>query len=101
MAEWESDQFPRYHLTSESLTWDPTTTTYEEQELAMTDHHGDITRASDFPARGRLVINELSSLTTDAADITDDDNFHVVLNSQVHISSVETLSNGHFTTRQK
>jgi hypothetical protein len=101
VAEWESDQFPRYHLTSESLTWDPMTTTYEEQELAMTDHHGDVIHASDSPARGRLVINALSSLTMDAADITDDDNFHVALNSQVHISSVETLSNGHFTTRQK
>jgi hypothetical protein len=31
VAEWESDQFPRYHLTSESLTWDPTTTTYPHQ----------------------------------------------------------------------
>ena len=67
----------------------------------MVDHHGDIIHASDFPVRGRLVINALSSLTTDAADITDDNNFHVMLNSQVHISSVETLSNGHFMTQQK
>jgi hypothetical protein len=101
VAEWESDQFPRYHLTSESLTWDPTTTTYEEQELAMVNHHGNIIHTSDFPARGCLVINALSSLIMDTADITDDDNFHVVLNSQAHISSVETLSNGHFTTQQK
>jgi hypothetical protein len=101
VAKWESDQFPQFHLTSKSLTWDPKTTTYEEQELAMVDHHGDIIRASDFPMRGRLVINALSSLTTDTADITDDDNFHVMVNSQVHISSVETLSNGHFTTQQK
>jgi hypothetical protein len=47
------------------------------------------------------MINALSSLTTDTADITDGDNFHVMLNSQVHISSVETLSNGHFMTQQK
>jgi hypothetical protein len=101
VAEWESNQFPWFHLTSESLTWDPTTTTYKEQELAMVDHHGDIICASDFPARGCLVINALSVLTTDTADITDGDNFHVMLNSQVHISSVETLINGHFTTQQK
>ncbi len=101
VAKWELDQFPWYHLTSESLTWDPTMTTYEEQELAMVDHHGNIIRASDFPARGRLVINALSLLITDVADITDNDNFHVVLNSQVHISSVETSSNGHFMTQQK
>ena len=100
LAKWESDQFPQYHLTSESLTWDLTTTIYEEQELAMVDHHGNITRASDSPAKGCLVINVLSLMTTDVADITNNDNFHVVLNSQVHISSVETLSNGHFTTQQ-
>ncbi len=54
-AEWESDRFPRYHLTSESLTWDPTMTLYKEQELAMVDHHGNVTHASDSPARGCLV----------------------------------------------
>ncbi len=101
VAKWESDQFPQYHLTSESLTWDPTMTIYEEQELAMVDNHGDIIHANDSPARGRLVINASSSLTTDLVVITDNNNFHVVLNSQVHISSVETLSNGHFTTQQK
>ncbi len=32
-----SDAFKRLHLTSETLTWDPTTTLYEEQEAAMID----------------------------------------------------------------
>ena len=97
-TEWDSDQFPRYHLTSKSLTWNPTTTLYEEQEAAMVDHHGNANHDSDPPARGHLVINALTSLTTDAAHITDDDNFHVVLSSHSHVSSVETLGNGHFTT---
>ena len=83
LDEWESSSFPRYHLTSESLTWDPTTTIYEEQENAMVDYHGKVVRSSGSTARGRLVINALSSLTTDTADITDDDNFHVVLTSQL------------------
>ena len=37
LDEWNSDAFTRLSLTSESLTWDPTTTKYEEQEAAMTD----------------------------------------------------------------
>ncbi len=35
LDEWNSDAFKRLHLTSETLTWDPITTLYEEQEAAM------------------------------------------------------------------
>ncbi len=42
-----------------------------------------------------LVINSLSSLTTDQADITNDKNFYDVLASHVQISSIETSLNGH------
>jgi hypothetical protein len=38
LEEWNSDAIWRLHLTSESLTWDPTFTLYEEQEAAMTDY---------------------------------------------------------------
>jgi hypothetical protein len=38
--EWNSDTFKRLHLTSETLTWDPTMTLYEEQEAAMIDCSG-------------------------------------------------------------
>ncbi len=40
LDEWNSDAFKRLHLTSETLTWDPTTTLYEEQEAAMIDYLG-------------------------------------------------------------
>ncbi len=42
-----------------------------------------------------LVINLLSSLTTDQAEVTDDENFYDVLASYVQISSIETSLNGH------
>jgi hypothetical protein len=42
-----------------------------------------------------LVINLLSSLTTDQADVTNDENFYDVLASHVQISSIETSLNGH------
>ncbi len=79
---------------------DLTTALYEEQEAAMVDHHGYVVHSSDTPARGRLVINELTSLTTDTADVTDDDNFHVVLQSRVQVSSIGTSETGHFKTKQ-
>ncbi len=40
LDKWNSGAFIRLHLTSETLTWDPTTTLYEEQEAAMIDYSG-------------------------------------------------------------
>ncbi len=47
-----------------------------------------------------LVINLLSSLTTDQADVTDDENFYDVLASLAQISSIETSLNGHICSRK-
>jgi hypothetical protein len=41
--EFSSQDYPRLHLTSETLlTWDPTTNLYEQQENAMIDYSGNI-----------------------------------------------------------
>ncbi len=42
--EFNSQDYPRLHLTSETLTWDPTTNLYEQQENAMMDYSGNIVR---------------------------------------------------------
>jgi hypothetical protein len=47
-----------------------------------------------------LVINLLSSLTTDQADVTNDENFFDFLASHVQISSIETSLNGHICSRK-
>jgi hypothetical protein len=47
-----------------------------------------------------LVINLLSSLTTDQADVTNDENFYDVLASNVQTSSIETSHNGHIRSRK-
>jgi hypothetical protein len=97
LDKWNNDAFKRLHLTSESLIWDPTMTLYEEQEAAMIDYSGHVVTTTR-PMRGHfnnLVINLLSSPTTDQADITDDDNFYHVLASHVQISSIENSLNGH------
>jgi hypothetical protein len=65
LDEWNSDAFKRLHLTSETLTWDPMTSLYEEQEAAMVDYSGRVvTTARPLMKHvNRLVINLLSSLT--------------------------------------
>jgi hypothetical protein len=90
---------PRIDLTLETLTWDPTTNLYEEQEEGMLDYSGNIAR--DAAVRGpNLVINVLHSLTTDTADITHDCNFHQVLQSLVTISSMDTCLTGNLQSRK-
>ncbi len=94
--EFNSQDYPRLHLISETLTWDPTTTLYEQQENAMMGYSGNIVR--DDAMRGQvptLTVNELQSLTTDMADMTHDCNFHQVLTSHVIVSSINASLSGH------
>ena len=63
MEEWESDIYPRLELTSEHLEWDPTSTTFQEQEEAMTKWDG--TTHDNMSARGpSLMISSVSHSTT-------------------------------------
>ncbi len=47
-----------------------------------------------------LVIDLLSSLTTDQADVTDDEDLYDVLESHVQILSIESNLNGHICSRK-
>ncbi len=53
LDKWNSGAFIRLHLTSETLTWDPTTTLYEEQEAAMIDYSGRVVMTTR-PLRGHI-----------------------------------------------
>jgi hypothetical protein len=67
LDKWNGDTFKGLHLNSESLTWDLTTTLYEEQEAALIDYSGHVVTTT-CPLREHainLVINLLSTLTTD------------------------------------
>jgi hypothetical protein len=56
--EFNSHDHLRLHLTSETLTWDPTTDLYEQQEHAMMDYSGNIVH--DASMRGpQLILYEL------------------------------------------
>jgi hypothetical protein len=88
----------RLHLTSETLTWDPTTDLNEKQENAMM-YSGNI--VCDAAVRGpNLILNELQSLTTDLADLMHDCNFHQVLTAHVIMSSVDSSLSGHVRSRK-
>ncbi len=48
--KFNSQDYPQLHLISETLTWDPTTNLYEQQENDMMDYSGNI--ISDAAVRG-------------------------------------------------
>ncbi len=94
--EFNSQDYPQLLLTSETLTWDPTTHPYEQQENAMMDYSSNIVRDAAMRLQvPTLIINELQSLTTDLADMMHDCNFHQVLTSHVIVSSVNASLSGH------
>jgi hypothetical protein len=97
MDDWLANTCKRIHLTFETLTWDPNATLYEDKEADLIDDFG-VVVPTVRPQT--LIINLLSSLTTDLVGITDDDNFHQVLESHVMISSVDTSLAGHLRTRK-
>jgi hypothetical protein len=94
--EFNSQDYPQLHLTSETLTWDPTTNLYEQQENVMMDYSSNI--VCDAAVRGQvptLIVNELQLLTTGLADMMHDCNSHQALISHVAISSVDASLSGH------
>ncbi len=97
--EFNSHYYLQLHLTSETLTWDPTTDLYEQQEHTMMDYSCNIIR--DAAMRGpKLILNELHSLITDLADLMHDCNFHQVLTSHVIVSSVDASLSEHVRSRK-
>jgi hypothetical protein len=99
--EFNSQDYPQLHLTSETLTWDPMTNLYEQQENSMIDYSINIIH--DTAVRGQvptLIVNELQSLTTDLADMMHDCNFHQVLTSNIVVSSVDASLSGHVQLRK-
>ncbi len=83
----DPDNYPRLNLTSETLTWDPWTDLYQEQEAAMTDLTGNIvTHATARGQQPSFVINSIFWTYTDLLDIIHDDNLHEALSSHIDLS---------------
>ena len=86
--EFEAHDYPRVELTSQHLTWDPSSTIFEDKENQMPTSKANVP-ARTSPARGPLiVINSITTSSTyDAADVMADDNFGDILQSHVNVPS--------------
>ena len=88
--EWDSGLYPRIDLTSETLTWDPASTLYQEQEETLTDHRGELIvhDRHDTP----MTISAITSFAQPYADISEAHNLVSALERQVKVCSVESLT---------
>ena len=74
-------------MTSKAPAWDPYDIGFSEQEDAMTDFSGEVI-ISKTTARGRRIINFLSTIEDYAVDFTNDENFHKGLNDKVNVANI-------------
>jgi hypothetical protein len=83
-TKWEMGDIVLIKMTAENLNWDPNGPTYSSQEAAMTDYRGIVL---PHPDRGQpFAINTISSMMTDTADITNDENVVIALEQHVTVS---------------
>ena len=73
-SEYDDEYIPHIDMTSKAPLRELSETNFVEQEDAMTDFSGEVI-SSETIARGRRIINSLSTIEYDAMDFTDDDNF--------------------------
>jgi hypothetical protein len=85
--QFNDQTIPRLHLTSETLTWDPSTTTYTDQEAAMMDFTGVVETRTRVWGKFPAVIHAMA--TSDLIDITHDNHFAQALLAQVVISPID------------
>ena len=90
--EFEAHDCLRLTLTHRDITWDPSKTIYEDLENAMLNYKGDIARLY-VTARGPLMVIKSVCMSTceDAVDISSDENFANVLQSNVNVSHVNVM----------
>ena len=96
-SEYEDASIPNIDMTSDETVWEPSDTSFAEQEEAMTYLKGEVIRNATI-ARGRRIISPLSTSEEYAVDFTDDENLFNVLNAKVNVDRVGALKVIHGVT---
>ena len=88
--EFEYHDCPHVELTSSQLTWDSTSTVFEDEENRTINYKGEIVRPGG-ERKPFMVINQVTASTTvEAVDVMSIDNFAGALKANANISHVKT-----------
>ena len=84
LEEFDHHVCPRIELTAADLTWDPSSTVYEDQENFYLDYKGDLIRPVVHKRASLMLINSATTSTSaDAIDVMDGNNFAEALEANV------------------
>ena len=86
--EYEDQNILKIELITEALLWDPSSTEYSDQEQSTFDYSGRFV-SPNTPARGQLFIKSVTLYAYEPADVMDDVNDAIVLDSYVTTSSLQ------------
>ncbi len=80
LLEYEDKNIPKYHLTSKSPLWDPSTSMYSSQEDGMVDYSGClIAKLTLDPLSPDIVVSPVVSALYTTANISENEYFAAVL----------------------
>ena len=101
MAEYEDERVPKYHLTSKSPPWDPSTSLYSSQEAGMVDYRGRlIAKLCTNTHSPDMVANSVVSAAYTAVDITDNENFAAAPDHHIKVDMMSVVQTACLTTFQ-
>jgi hypothetical protein len=87
-VKFEDEDIPKLDMTSESPEWDPNDPDWAIQEASTMDSRGRVHNLDKVIAGGRRFIN-LISTSTQSANFTSDECFHVTLQALVNVSRMK------------
>ena len=86
-SEYDDELVLHIDMTIKALVWEPSDTSFSEQEDTMTAFRGYVLSSGTI-ARGRRIINYLSVREDHAVDFTDDEKFYKALNAKINVYKV-------------
>ena len=87
LEEFDHHVCPKIELTAANLTWDPSSTVYEDQENYYLDYKGDLTRPGAHKRAPLMLINSVTTSTSaNAIDVMDGNDFVEALEVNVNVS---------------
>ncbi len=102
LVEYEGKIIPKYHLTSKSPSWDPSTSLSSSQEDDIVNYMGQlITKCLRDPQGPDMTFSSVVSMAFTVIDVNDDDNFAAALKLHVIVDWKMVVQMAHLTTSQQ
>ena len=97
VGKYGYETIPHTDMTNEAPVWEPSKTSFSEQEDAMNEFRGEVINDETI-IRGRQIINCLSTRKYHVVDFIYDSTFYKALNAKVNVAKVGASKVRHVVT---